>query len=156
MGNPIPYNQLFDIDGLNLAIKDAEASSNQFGTAVKEDFKRSQAAAASLRKELEKLNAILQKPIKLTDESAQQKVVELAREVANLSAQYKAQQAAIENMNKVLQGNKAAMSDVKLQAEQYRTELAKGKVVTQDLKNAVAQLTLEQKQQVVIKRPNKS
>jgi tape measure domain-containing protein len=152
MGNPIPYNQLFDIDGLNLAIKDAEASSNQFGTAVKEDFKRSQAAAASLRKELEKLNAILQKPIKLTDESAQQKVVELAREVANLSAQYKAQQAAIENMNKVLQGNKAAMSDVKLQAEQYRTELAKGKVVTQDLKNAVAQLTLEQKQHALAVR----
>lgn len=145
--NPIPYQNLMDIDGLKMAIKDAEKTSDEFGNAATEDFKRAKGAAAALRKELEGINAAISgKTIKLTDPSGQAEVQAFAQQVANLTKMFKDQQAAIANINRVLQSNKQAISDAKTEEAQYRAQLAKGKSDQQQVTVAIANTTLQMKQ----------
>lgn len=151
--NPIPYNQLFDIDGLKLAIKDAESSSNEFSASVTEDFKKSQGAAAALKKELADINALMNgKTIRLTDESGQQSIVQYAQEVSRLSTQIKDQQLTIDKLTASINQNKQVISDAKAAQAQYQAELVKGKVAQQDSRVEIANTTLELKKLALANR----
>lgn len=150
--NPIAYNQLFDIDGLTAAVKENQAATDQLGTAATNDFKRINGAIKSLIKDINEMNTALSKPIRLSDDSGQAKVRELAQEVSKLTEQYKTQQAALKAMNDILNSNKQAMSDAKTKAAEYAAELKKEQVATQELRTAIAQLTLDQKKEAQAKR----
>lgn len=146
MPNPVPYQQLFDIDGLKQAIKDAETASDEFSSSVTQDFQRTQGAAAALKKELAEINALMNgKTIKLTDDSGQQQIVQYATEVTKLTTQIKSQQKQIESMTASLTQNKQVISDAKVAQAQYSAELAKGKADQQATRLEIANTTLELK-----------
>lgn len=123
MANPVPYQQLFDIDGLNAAIRECEGAADQFSAAVTEDFKRINTVVQALKKSIESLNETLgSKTIKLIDDAGQQAIVEYAKQVVSLTSQIKDQQKAIDSMNSVMNANKQAINDAKVAAAQYVTE----------------------------------
>jgi hypothetical protein len=143
MANPVPYQQLFDIDGLNAAIRDCEATADQFSTAVIADFKRINTSVNAATKAIEALNASMgSRTIKLIDEASQQAIVDYAKQVVALTTQIKNQQAAIDSMNSTLNANKQAISDAKVAAANYATEQQNLKAQQEATKLSIQQQNL--------------
>jgi len=148
MANPVPYQQLFDIDGLNAAIRECEGTADEFSAAVTEDFKRINASVQAIKKSIEALNASMgQRTIKLVDETSQQAIVDYAKQVVDLTKQVRDQQTAITNLNEVINANKVAVSDAKVAAEQYKVEQQNLKAQQEATKLAIVQETLSLEQQ---------
>lgn len=153
MANPVPYQQLFDIDGLNAAIRECEGTADQFSAAVTEDFKRINTSVQAIKKSIEALNATMgQRTIKLVDETSQQAIVEYAKQVVDLTKQVRDQQTAITNLNEIINANKVAVSDAKVAAEQYKVEQQNLKAQQEATKLSIAQQTLylEQQKQALV------
>lgn len=144
--NPIPYNNLFDIDGLRQAVIEADATIAQFDKNASEGFDILNAQVVNLKKELQGLGVTLNQPIKLIDDAGQEQVRQLSQQVATLTAQYKQQQLTIDALNASLTSNKAAVADAKLQALQYTAALKAEQLNTQDVKTQIAEQTLALKQ----------
>lgn len=148
MANPVPYQQLFDIDGLNAAIRECEGTANEFSVAVTEDFKRINNSVQALRKSIEALNAAMgSRTIKLVDETSQQAIVDYAKQVVDLTKQVRDQQTAINNLNDVINANKVAVSDAKVAAANYATEQQNLKAQQEATKLSIVQQTLSLEQQ---------
>lgn len=148
MANPVPYQQLFDIDGLNAAIRDCEGAADEFSAAVTEDFKRINTSVQAIKKSIEALNTAMgARTIKLVDESSQQAIVDYAKQVIDLTKQVRDQQSAITNLNEAISANKIAISDAKAAAEQYKTEQQSLKAQQEATKLSIVQQTLSLEQQ---------
>ena len=71
MANPVPYKDLFDIDGLNNAIVECNKQADKFSEAAVEDFKRIDNAIEATKKAITELNTSMGSPtLKLIDEIA--------------------------------------------------------------------------------------
>jgi tape measure domain-containing protein len=148
MANPVPYQQLFDIDGLNAAITECEGTADQFSAAVTEDFKRINTSVQAIRKSIEALNVSMgQRTIKLVDETSQQAIVDYAKQVVELTKQVRDQQSAITNLNEIINANKVAVSDAKVAAANFATEQQNLKAQQEATKLAIVQQTLSLEQQ---------
>lgn len=145
-----PYQNLYDIDGLDAAIVKTTQHAQEFNASATTAYKNAGNAAARLRKELEAINASLLnngRPITLFDDAgAAAKIQALSQQVQNLTSQYNTQKAAIETLKSVQAQNNAAISDARVQAAQYRAELEKGRVAGQNTRNETAKLTLQMRQ----------
>lgn len=148
MANPVPYNQLFDIDGLNAAIRECEGTADEFSAAVTEDFKRINNSVQAIKKSIEALNASMgSRTIKLVDETSQQAIVDYAKQVVDLTKQVRDQQTAISSLNEIINANKVAVSDAKVAAEQYKVEQQNLKAQQEATKLSIQQQTLFLEQQ---------
>lgn len=148
MANPVPYQQLFDIDGLNAAIRECEGTADEFSAAVTEDFKRINTSVQAIKKSIEALNASMgSRTIKLVDETSQQAIVDYAKQVVDLTKQVRDQQAAISSLNEIINANKVAVSDAKVAAANYATEQQNLKAQQEATKLSIVQQTLSLEQQ---------
>lgn len=147
MANPIPYNQLFDIDGLKLAIQQAEAASTEFNIEATEGFKRTQTSVSALKKELADINSLMNgKTIVLADEKGQQEVVKFAENVGRLTGQIKNNKKELDATTQSIKQNQLAISDAKKQQAELTLELKKGQIVNQEQRLEIGKRTLAMKE----------
>ena len=154
MPNPVKYQDLFDIDGLRAAIIETEAATDAYGKAAQADFDLIGKSVDVLKGKLLDVGAILNKPIKLTDDAGQQQVIDLSKQVADLTVQIKQQQIAIDAFNATMVAQKQVIQDAKVAEAEYSAQLKKSKLDEQDVKVAIAEHTLALKQLALANKQN--
>lgn len=161
MANPINYKDLFDIDGLQEALKRLESENSKLSKSIDDDIKRNVLSFTELRKAIE-LNEAALRSANAINKEGQQTIIRITKEVHDQTEEYKklnetikgqgaAQQFAADSVN----GLKKKVSELTQEyyalskssdpekMKQLAEEIRKTKQETNDLTNATKRVNTE-------------